>query len=153
MAPSNFKTRVCGAFGCFFLHAMMSCGMAGMAAGISKQVRVRVRRETALDRSGVMAEVMGLTDKEFKRFYRMDKSTFLFVLGRVRPHLETGNNHRGDKIMPDVALACVLTWLRGGSHLDACRIHKISPCARSLLPARRARASGPTDNGRDRVLR
>lgn len=80
----------------------------------------------SLDRSGVMAEVMRLSDKEFKRFYRMNKSTFLFVLGRVRPHLETGDNHRGDAITPDVALACTLTWLRGGSHLDTCRIHKVS---------------------------
>jgi hypothetical protein len=51
--------------------------------GVVKPARVRVRRETPLDRSGVMAEVMSLSSKEFKRFYRMDKATFLFVLGRV----------------------------------------------------------------------
>jgi hypothetical protein len=100
--------------------------MCAMWTGIEKPARVRVRRETALDRSGVMDEVMGLSDKEFKRFYRMDKSTFRFVLGRVRPHLETGDNHRGDGITPGVALACTLTWLRGGSHLDACRIHRVA---------------------------
>jgi hypothetical protein len=110
----------------FFLHLCVCASMVGVV----KPARVRVRRETPLDRSGVMAEVMSLSNKEFKRFYRMDKATFLFVLGRVQTHLETGDNHRGDGITPGVALACVIMWLRGGSHLDTCRIHKVSMCAR-----------------------
>jgi hypothetical protein len=123
MGATSRTKAVVGALSCAFAQNLLMCAVL---TGIEKPARVRVRRETPLDRSGVMDEVMGLSDKEFKRYYRMDKSTFRFVLGRVRPHLETGDNHRGDEITPDVALACVLTWLRGGSHLDACRIHNVS---------------------------
>jgi len=112
-----------GAVSCALFHTLLTCAAT---CGIEKPTRTRVRREVALDRSNVMRDAMLLPDKEFKRYYRMDKSTFHFVLGRLRPHLETGDNHRGDEITPEVALLCVLTWLRGGSHLDACRIHNVS---------------------------
>lgn len=118
---------VVGAVSCAFFHTLVMCSGT---VGVEKPARVRMPRPVKLERSGVMDEVMGLSDKEFKRFYRMDKTTFRFVLARVGPHLEAGDNHRGDEITPDIALACVLTWLRGGSYLDACRIHKVSMCAR-----------------------
>ena len=108
---------------CAFVHTLLTCALT---LGIEKPVRTRVRRAVALDRSHVMRDAMLLPDKEFKRFYRMDKSAFHFVLGRVRPQLEGGDNHRRDAITPEFALLCVLTWLRGGSHLDACRIHQVS---------------------------
>ncbi|KAJ1616992.1 hypothetical protein T492DRAFT_894454, partial [Pavlovales sp. CCMP2436] len=59
--------------------------------------------------------VYSLSDREFKRSYRMDKATFR-VLYRISPYLEDaqGSNHRGDEIDPGVALAITLTWLRGG---------------------------------------
>jgi len=120
-----------------FFNMMMTCAAT---YGIHKPLRVRVRRAVALDRSGVMRDAMLLPNREFKRFYRMDKPTFLFVLGQVGPHLELGDNHRGDGIAPEVALLCVLTWLRGGSHLDACRIHNISMCARAFERGVRERA-------------
>lgn len=117
-------TRVAaGAVSWAVVNTMMTCAAA---YGVLKPLRVRVRREMPLDRSRVLHDAMLLPDREFKRFYRMDKSTFNFVLRRVRPHLELGDNHRGDGISPEVALLCVLTWLRGGSHLDACRIHNVS---------------------------
>jgi hypothetical protein len=114
---------VIGAVSGFFFYTMMTCAAS---YGVHKPLRVRVRREVPFDRSQVMRDAMLLPNREFKRFYRMDKPTFLFVLGQVRRHLELGDNHRGDGIAPEVALLCVLTWLRGGSHLDACRIHNIA---------------------------
>jgi hypothetical protein len=122
MVSSRTRAAV-GAMSCAFFQTLLACAATGV---IEKPARVRVRREVALDRQNVLRDAMLLPDKEFKRYYRMDKSTFNFVLGRVRPHLETGDNHRGDGITPEVALLCALTWLRGGSHLDACRIHCVS---------------------------
>ncbi|KAJ1617047.1 hypothetical protein T492DRAFT_917970 [Pavlovales sp. CCMP2436] len=66
-----------------------------------------------LNRSTVMEEVVySLSDREFKRSYRMDKATFRFVLYRISPYHEyaQGSNHRGDEIDPGVALAITLTW-------------------------------------------
>ncbi|KAJ1623471.1 hypothetical protein T492DRAFT_883490 [Pavlovales sp. CCMP2436] len=81
-----------------------------------------------LNRSTVIEEVVySLSDREFKRSYRMDKATFRFVLYHISPYLEDaqGSNHRGDEIDPGVALAITLTWLRGGRCMDAAGIHRL----------------------------
>jgi len=102
--------------------------VAAMCDGLRHKPSFKARVVGARpDRDGIMQkEVYSLSDREFKRCYRMDKPTFRFVLSRVRPHFHGGISRRGDDIGPDLALALVLTWLRGGAYQDSCRIHKCS---------------------------
>jgi hypothetical protein len=78
-------------------------------------------------RSGKMQQIAyDLSDADFRKCYRMDKSCFAYVLARIKPVVEVGDNHRGDTIEADLMLSAALSWLRGGSYLDICRLHGLS---------------------------
>lgn len=90
-----------------------------------------------LERAGLMDQIAwNLDDFFFERCYRIDKPTFRYILESIKPELLTKPNEREDELDDDLALSRAISWLRGGSYLDICRLHRVktyptrAPCNR-----------------------
>ena len=65
-----------------------------------------------------------LSDRTFKRKYRVSKRTFSEILEKIKPSIEgRPRDHRcfngsAGKVDTDIKLACALRQLSGGSYLD-----------------------------------
>jgi hypothetical protein len=67
-----------------------------------------------------------MSDQEFKRMFRLTRTTFNFLLEKIRPFIEAkpnlkfGSWKNPKSISPEIKLAATLRWLAGGSYLDIC---------------------------------
>jgi hypothetical protein len=101
VAASTCVTTM-AAFSAVFISAVLAKRRASRAPA-TRRVRAGVTDDIAYS----------LSEREFKRCYRMDRATFDHVVSRVRPHLEAGHNGRGDELEPDLALSL-------GLHASSC---------------------------------
>ncbi|KAG8464368.1 hypothetical protein KFE25_003431 [Diacronema lutheri] len=76
------------------------------------------------DRLQAMRKLGELPAKEFKRMFRVDRTTFTAVLNKISPRLErrmpNKAHARGSALPVELMLACALRFLAGGSYLDIC---------------------------------
>ena len=80
------------------------------------------------NRGYAIDEMKELTEKEFKKMFRFNRSGFYYLLSKIRKHIEAKPgiisydlyNEILKPITPEVKLAITLRWLAGGSYLDIC---------------------------------
>lgn len=71
-----------------------------------------------------------LTDREFKRTYRISKETFDKVLAAIRDQLQPKSPEKARQdlhgaVQPELLLSMTLRFLAGGSYLDIYQMHGV----------------------------
>ena len=75
------------------------------------------------------AEMLFLSDAEFRRIYRMSRASFNTLLQMIRPYLKKETTRLGKKvkpIIPELRLAITLRYLAGGNVNDLWRLYGVS---------------------------
>jgi hypothetical protein len=80
------------------------------------------------NRGYAIEEMKHLTDKHFKKMFRLNRCAFYHLLARIRKYLDPKPgavsyefyNEALQPISCEVKLAITLRWLAGGSYLDIC---------------------------------
>ena len=97
-----------------------------------KKVVKRLRKGNRFrDRASVLDEINSLPHYIYQRMFRVDRSTFEELLGKVNAHIgaqETNelmakrqvSGHRGQPVSNRIKLHCALRFLAGGSYWDIC---------------------------------
>jgi hypothetical protein len=71
-----------------------------------------------------------LTDRQFKRRFRMSSMSFEALLATIRHDLERDEDmacrSSGEPVYPYLQLAIALRYLAGGSYLDISDVYKVS---------------------------
>jgi len=72
-----------------------------------------------------------LTEKEFTRYYKLDKGNFANVLQRLVPHMKkVAPTYELEREVPfEIEFGCTLRWLAGGNYMDIAKVHGISETA------------------------
>lgn len=76
------------------------------------------------NRGYALEEVKHLSEKDFKKMFRMKRLSFRKLLNFITPHMPTEGNQKfaelssGSPITNETKLYCALRWLAGGSYLD-----------------------------------
>jgi len=72
-----------------------------------------------------------LTEKEFTRYYKLDKGNFANVLQRLVPHMKkvAPTNELEREVPFEIEFGCTLRWLAGGNYMDIAKVHGISETA------------------------
>ena len=77
-----------------------------------------------------LAEMTRLSERNFRRKYRMRRATFDFLLDMIKPYLEKPPRRRGSalggEIPKELLLGATLRFLAGGSYLDIASDHGMS---------------------------
>lgn len=102
---------------------------------------------------GYAIEEMGaMRDEEFKRMFRVDRTTFEYLCNAIQPlvrrNARQASNASGQEISTTTRLAITLRWLAGGMQWDLCFAFGIS---RSSFYSRRG-VLWPTIKAIDSVL-
>ena len=121
-------------------EALIALLLATIAVATAKRMR-RIEKRLWLtdpahhrDRLHVMRKIDEVPDGEFKRMYRVDRSTFNSILQKIRPRIERRMPRRAHTrchaLPPKLMLAVALRFLVGGSYLDITFGYEISRYAR-----------------------
>jgi len=94
-------------------------------------IRSRSRQRNRADVEKRMDE---LSDKLFKRMYRLDRPTFKSLLEKIEPKIENSESGKafakmtcGSEVTPTIKLAVTLRMLAGGSYLDIAFGYAVAP--------------------------
>ena len=69
------------------------------------------------DRCYAINEMRSLTDQQFTRMFRLNRTAFYLLLDKIKPHIEARPSlkhifhHRADEISAETKLAVTLRWL------------------------------------------
>ena len=107
----------------------------GIAVGLDNRVRDKLvkgfytppREYVRMDWG--RAEMLFLSDAEFRRIYRMSRASFNTLLQMIRPYLKKETTRLGEKvkpIIPELRLAITLRYLAGGNVNDLLRLYGVS---------------------------
>lgn len=99
--------------------AAVACGIAGGGPS-PRQLRTRMNWDKNLKR---------MTRSEFSRMFRMDHSTFCYMVNALKPLIERDylqSERGGGYISPSLQLGMTLRWLSGGSYLDIAQHYGVS---------------------------
>ena len=77
------------------------------------------------DRGYALEEMEQLSDKEFKKMFRLSREAFYWLLHKIHHHISPAASLRQKvqlerNILPATKLAVTMRWLGGGSYLDIC---------------------------------
>ena len=83
------------------------------------------------NREFILEEIKQLSDQDFRKMFRMKRSSFDKLYSAIQPLLYTPNNSMacrssGSCISKLTKLYCTLRWLAGGSYLDICVAYGVS---------------------------
>ena len=92
---------------------------------LRQQRRPRIARKIPRDHEHAIKEMEHITDLEFLRLFRMDRSSF----NDLQKSLEDDSCDPCKKISMRTRLAVTIRWLAGGSYLDLCFTWGISKCS------------------------
>ena len=67
-----------------------------------------------------------LSDREFKKRYRLSKGAFNTLLGKLSPAISRRDTFGGLAVPPAICLSMTLRWLAGGSYLDIADMHGVA---------------------------
>jgi hypothetical protein len=74
------------------------------------------------DRRAALLKITTMSDAYFKRMFRLDRSTFSWLLNLIRPKIQGCEKQAccssGSPVFPEIKLALALRFLAGGSYLD-----------------------------------
>jgi hypothetical protein len=98
------------------------------SSGARKRKRTPNRRR---NRQFILDEINELSDVDFRKMFRMNRSSFEKLLATIEPLLYTPNvamarRSSGSTISKQTKLYCTLRWLSGGSYLDICIAYGVS---------------------------
>lgn len=90
------------------------------------------------DRKLAVRRMDKYSDKQFKARYRISRSTFDTILGRISPDLEPAERSKpggcpNGHIPAKLKLGASLRFLAGSNHLDVADLHAMSTCVRKAL--------------------
>lgn len=96
----------------------------GVREGNSREERHREKNRQR-NRQYALEEMDAMGEKDFKKMFRLSKSSFWVLHGIVADDLDDHSrlhalNSSGSVISSVTRLACTLRWLAGGSYLDIC---------------------------------
>lgn len=66
-----------------------------------------------------------LSNREFKKRYRLSKEAFNTLLGKLSPAISRRDTFGGLAVPPELCLSMTLRWLAGGHHLDIADMHGV----------------------------
>ena len=69
-----------------------------------------------------------LTNREFRRYYKLSKENFEMTATRLAPHLQKHMPKASNDapVSKQIQLAVTIRWLAGGNYMDIMMVHKIS---------------------------
>lgn len=90
----------------------------------------RARDAEAVDRKYGVRRMDRLSERDFRKMFRVSKTRFDFLLDLITPHIVRnevkGANSSAQPIKPKTRLAATLRWLAGGSYHDICELYSVS---------------------------